>query len=74
MAFEHGVSFYTKGIVTFEIFFPETCTDCGHCNYCYKPSSDDMKRCKCSLTQEYIYQPMIGRGRLCPIVFENEKE
>ena len=74
MAFEKGVSFYTKGTATFDVYFPEDKADCAHCQFCFLPQNDDLKRHKCSLTGEFLYAPAIGRGRECPITVKNEKE
>jgi len=67
--FEKGVRFYTTGIASVAISFPEGDERCLWCRYCRK---DEMGRHWCRLTNEMIYNPAAGRGDICPIVFTEE--
>ena len=67
-SFECGVTYYTRGTATIEVFFPEdrvVCQWCSHCRY-----EEGLKRWKCLLTGEYLVNPFASRGNKCPIVIE----
>ena len=66
--FDNGVSYYTKGVATFDVFLPEDVTACQYCSFCY--AEESLKRHKCRLTGEIIVNPYsLYRGAKCPIVF-----
>lgn len=71
MAMNYGVSYYTKGVATIDVFFPEGNTTCRYCQFCYDPK-DELKRWKCRLTGEYIYTPMVCVGEKCPVKIKEE--
>lgn len=66
-----SVRYYTTGIATIAVPFPE---DRVYCQWClYVRNEDSLKRHKCMLTNEYLPYPFTSRGNECPIVF-NESE
>jgi len=67
--FETGVNWYTTGVASVCIHFPEGETKCQYCPYLR--SDKELKRFRCIFTQEYILDPFsLERGHLCPIQFE----
>lgn len=67
--FENGVSYYSKGIASVEVYFPEDDIRCQWCRFCRK---DDMGRHWCRITNEMIYNPLSGRGDDCPVEITEE--
>lgn len=65
------VLYYTSGIATVEVHFPENKTVCQWCNFVR--NEDSLKRHKCMLTGEYLPYPFTSRGNQCPILL-NETE
>lgn len=73
MAFEKGVSYYTKGVASVEVVFPENAVCCQYCSFCY--AEESLKRHKCRLTGEIITNPYsLYRGAKCPVVFKEESD
>jgi len=72
MSFDKGVSYYTHGEVCLPVHFPEDKVICQYCQFCYCES--DLKRWRCRLTREMIYNPHAGVGVECPIKIELEEE
>lgn len=67
-----GVTYYTKGVVTLTINFPEEKTVCQWCPYCR--NEDSLKRWRCLLTGEYLVYPFVSVGNECPVILEERKE
>ena len=67
MAKINGVRYYTMGVATLEVPFPEDKTFCQWCPYVR--NEDSLKRHKCLLTGEYLPYPFTGRGNECPVYF-----
>jgi hypothetical protein len=65
---DRGVSYYTQGVATIVVPFPEDMTFCQWCPYVR--NEDSLKRHKCLLTGEYLPFPFTSRGNQCPVVFE----
>lgn len=70
MATKNSVLYYTTGIITLPIQFPENKVVCQYCEFCY--SEDSLKRHRCRLTREMLLYPTTSRGNQCPINFESE--
>lgn len=66
---KNGVSFYTKGIASVTVNFPEGNVVCQWCPFCR--NEDSLKRWKCLLTGEYLLYPFVSVGNQCPIVLED---
>lgn len=67
--FDKGVRFYTSGIASVSINFPEDDISCHWCPHCR--SESDLLRHWCRLTNNMIYNPyVIGLPETCPIKFE----
>lgn len=67
----NGVSWYKKGIMTIEVFFPEGKVMCYNCKLCRKST----KHKSCSQTnQEVTDVYLCGIGSECPLVFEEGEE
>lgn len=67
-----GVSYYTNGIATLPVPFPE---DKVFCQWCpYVRNEDSLKRHRCLLTNEYLPYPFTSRGNECPVVFYGKEE
>ena len=62
------VTYYTHGLATVSVIFPEDRTVCQWCPYV--KNEDSLKRHKCSLTGEYLPYPFTARGNQCPVEFE----
>jgi hypothetical protein len=65
---ERAVRYYTRGVATIHVPFPEDMTVCQWCPYVR--NEDSLKRHKCLLTGEYLPFPFTSRGNQCPVVFE----
>ena len=66
-----AVLYYTTGVATVAVNFPEDRTVCQWCPYCR--NEDSLRRWKCLLTGEYLVYPFQERGNECPIVFPEEE-
>ncbi len=62
---KHGVDFYTHFTAQVTVHFPDGKEDCQHCRYCR--SYDSLKRWRCALTDEDIFQPFGFVGNECPL-------
>ena len=72
-SFEKGVSFYTHGTATIDIYFPENDVRCKWCDFCYPES--DMGRFRCRLTNHTVYNPNYAElPEFCPITINKDKE
>lgn len=69
-SFENGVSFYTKGVASVVINFPEDEVRCQYCPFCR--AENELKRFWCRLTNEMLINPFSGTGNNCPIIFKGE--
>lgn len=65
------VTYYTTGVATVVVNFPEDRTMCQWCPY-VRPD-DSLKRHRCVLTGELLVYPFATRGNECPIVFETKQ-
>lgn len=63
--FDGGIKYYTSGIASIKVNFPEDEVCCKYCEYCYAESG--LNRCKCRILHEIIYSPNYGRLENCPI-------
>lgn len=68
--FENGVKFYSMGQANINVAFPEDDICCNWCQFCRAES--DLKRFRCRLTNEMIYNPFVGISSKCPLSFESE--
>ena len=66
------VLYYTTGVATVVVNFPEDRVVCQWCPYCR--NEDSLKRWKCLLTDEYLVYPFQGRGNECPVEFPGGEE
>ena len=72
-ACDNGVSFYTHGTASIDIYFPEDDIKCKHCDFCYAES--EMGRFRCRLTKRMVYNPNYpDLPEFCPITIHKEKE
>jgi hypothetical protein len=72
MTQSNGVSYYTVGVASLDVYFPEDHTTCNWCPYVQ--AQESLKRHKCLLTGEYLLYPFTGRGNNCPVrMIENNK-
>lgn len=67
-----GVGWYTKGLATLLVYFPEDMTTCQWCPYVR--NEDSLKRHRCLLTGEYLPFPFTSRGNECPVDLEGGEE
>ena len=65
------VLYYTTGVATVVVNFPEDRVVCQWCPYCR--NEDSLRRWKCLLTGEYLVYPFRGRGNECPIELGEEE-
>lgn len=66
---QNGVSWYSEGIASFPVYFPEGEENCRHCSFCYY--AEPFRVFRCRLTDAYIDPPDIDRRSvLCPITFQ----
>lgn len=64
--FKGGVTYFTKGILSIPVFFPEDKVKCCYCPFCR--SEGDLKRFWCRAANEMIYNPFYaGLPEFCPI-------
>lgn len=69
--FKNGVSWFTKGVASIPIYFPEDKMKCQYCPFCR--SEGDLKRFWCRITNHMIYNPYCAElPDNCPIVFPDE--
>ena len=64
--------YYTTGVATVVVNFPEDRVVCQWCPYCR--NEDSLRRWKCLLTGEYLVYPFQGRGNECPVEFPGGEE
>lgn len=69
---KEGVGWYTRGVATVPVSFPEDYVACQWCPYVR--NEDSLKRHRCLLTGEYLPFPFTSRGNECPVEFEKEEE
>lgn len=67
---EHGVTWYTSGTAVITAYFPEDKVTCSNCRYITRRHG---LRYECLLTDEILLYPDEGRGNVCPIEMEDEK-
>lgn len=64
--FENGVSWYTVGVATVNISFPEDDIKCQRCPFCR--AENELGRYWCRLVNKQVYEPkMLGLPEFCPI-------
>lgn len=69
--FKNGVQWFTKGVATIPVYFPEDKIKCQNCQFCR--SESDLKRFWCRLTGQMIYNPFCAElPENCPIEFTGE--
>ena len=69
--FPRGVSYFTEGVISLEIHFPESSVKCQHCPFCR--SESDLNRFWCRLTSEMIYNPFAPElPEFCPVELTGE--
>ena len=66
--FENGVKYYTEGIASVTVHFPQDEVSCNWCPFCR--AEGDLKRFWCRLTNTMIYNPYSGIMDDCPIKFK----
>lgn len=69
--FDGGVRYYTPGIATLTLFFPESDMCCQNCRLLCNDYG--LKRARCAYTGEIIADPEYMLGKDCPIEFEKEE-
>lgn len=68
-----GTPYYTSGVATVDVHFPEDRVCCANCvPFCRYEEA--FKRYSCRATGEQILFPFQQRGAQCPIVFNKEEE
>ena len=71
--FPNGISYYTDGVVSLVVHFPENKVKCHYCRFCR--SEPELKRFWCRLTNDMIYDPFCpGLPDGCPIMELKRKE
>lgn len=70
--FDKGVGWYTKGIASVPVNFPEDEVCCKWCPFCWTESG--LNRYRCRLTNEILYFPNYGLGDKCPVVLNEKNE
>ena len=69
--FKDGVQWFTKGIASVPVYFPEDKIRCQLCPFCH--SENSLKRFWCELTNQMIYIPFSAElPENCPIEFTGE--
>ena len=63
------VTYYTKAVGQFTVYFPENYTTCDYCPYCY---IDRLKIAKCRITDEFLPYTSTGVGASCPLKIVEE--
>ena len=65
-SFEKGVSYYTHGTASIDIYFPEIDVRCVWCPFCR--SEADLGRFWCRLVNHMVYNPNYAElPEFCPI-------
>lgn len=74
MKFPNGVGWYTKGVATVKVYFPENKVACRYCKFMV--NDPGCSRTKCFLTEEILVDPKDWTGNKCPLerVFESEEK
>lgn len=67
-----GVSYYTKGVASVDVFFPNGEVRCQHCRFCR--SESELKRWWCRLVEREVYNPFFGIEGFCPLVFDEGED
>lgn len=70
--YKNTVSYYTKGIASIVVSFPEDQVKCQYCQR-YLKYEEYAKRYTCRITDERLLHPFEGVGFECPLEFENEE-
>ena len=69
--FKDGVQWFTKGIASVPVYFPEDKIRCQLCPFCH--SENSLKRFWCELTNQMIYIPFSAElPENCPIKYSGE--
>lgn len=68
-----GVPWYTSGMATVDVHFPEDRICCSNC-VVFCRYEDAFRRYSCRATGEQILSPFTQRGAACPIKFEEAEE
>ena len=72
-SFDKGVSYYTHGTATIDIYFPENDVRCAWCPFCRAES--DLGRFWCRLTNHMVYNPDYPNlPEFCPVTINRETE
>lgn len=69
--FPNGVSYFTEGMASVPVYFPEDRVCCRYCPFCRAES--DLNRFWCRLTNDMIYNPFIPElPESCPLELTGE--
>jgi hypothetical protein len=69
--FSNGVSFFTEGLASVPVYFPENRVACHYCPFCRAES--DLNRFWYRLTNNMIYNPNVPElPEFCPIELMGE--
>lgn len=69
--FPRGVTYFTEGVLSLKVYFPENKVKCHYCPFCR--SEGDLKRFWCRLTNDMIYVPFAPElPEFCPIELTGE--
>jgi len=70
MSVAKQIDFYTKGVASVEVNFPNDDVRCFNCEYCF---TDNMKRERCRLMFDKLIFDANSRHEDCPIKFKEEE-
>lgn len=69
--FSNGVAFFTEGVASVPVYFPEKRVCCRYCPFCRAES--DLNRFWCRLTNNMVYNPNVPElPEFCPIKLTGE--
>lgn len=69
---KNGVSYYTSGVASVTVHFPEDQVKCQYCQR-YLKYEEFAKRYTCRITDERLLYPFERVGFECPLEFEESK-
>lgn len=69
--FKNGIAYFTEGIASVPVHFPEDRVSCHYCQFCRTES--DLNRFWCRLTNNMIYNPNVQElPEFCPVELTGE--
>lgn len=71
MTKSNGVTFYTHGILNYDVHFANGIETCFNCDFCRR---DNVGRDKCMITHEILLFSHSERGQRCPITIIREED